>query len=279
MNTYRPLGLAAAAATIALVLAQPGARPAAAATAAGRSPVGAGLLAAQVRPGGPAVISRGGPVVIAHGVQVTTSTNWSGYAVTGGTYTYVHASWTVPTASCASGENSQSSTWVGLDGWGSDTVEQTGSTTGCIFGVPAYFPWTEMYPALPVPLDESMSPGDSMTGSVTSSDGGTSYLLVLTDNTKGWTYRTTEAASPADEDLSAEWITELPSCPVFCDDLTDFGSVTFRDAIAIGDGKKGSISSFAGYKAVDMDNGTTIQASVGSLSKNGESFTDRWRHT
>lgn len=275
MTTRRSLVLAASAATIALVLAQPGTRPDVRA-AAGRSRVAHGGLATQVRPG-PASVSRGGPAVISRDNRVATSTNWSGYAVTGGSYTYVHGSWTVPTATCARGENSQSSTWVGLDGWGSATVEQLGSTTGCIFGIPTYIPWTEMYPALPVPLNESMSPGDSMTGSVTSSGGGTSYLLVLVDHTKGWTYSTTKAASPADADLSAEWITERPSCPVFCHDLTDFGSVTFRDAIAVGDGTKGPISSFAGYKAVDMDNGN-LEAAVGRLSKNGESFIDRWHH-
>jgi hypothetical protein len=266
MNTRRFLPLAASAATIALVL-----------TTASRAPL-AGRPVTQVHPARLASTFVDGPAVITHGDAVSTSTNWSGYAVTGGTFTYVHGAWTVPKATCASGENSQSSTWVGLDGWGSDTVEQLGSTTGCIFGVAAYFPWTEMYPALPVPLDESMTPGDSMTGSVTSSGGGTSYLLVLTDKTKGWTYSAKAAASPADEDLSAEWITELPSCPVFCDLLTDFGSVTFRDAIAVGNGKKGPISSFAGAKAVDMENGTTLQAAVGSLAKGGESFTDRWHH-
>jgi hypothetical protein len=254
MHTRRSLASAACAALVALVVT-PAIGVAAGAAAAGAA----------------------GPAVVSHAGKVSTSTNWSGYAVTGGTYTYVHGSWTVPAATCAAGEDSQSSTWVGIDGWGSNTVEQTGSTTGCIFGVAEYIPWIEMYPAWPVPLNETMSPGDSMTGSVTASGGGTSYLLVLTDSTKGWTYRTTETASPADEDMSAEWITERPSCPVFCNDLTDFGSVTFRDAIAAGNGKKGPISSFPGYKAVDMNNGT-LEASVGSLSKNGEGFTDRWRH-
>jgi hypothetical protein len=276
MNMRRSLALAASAATMALVLSQPGTWPAGHA-AVSRLQVPHVSLAAHVQAAGPSTISHDGPAVISHYGGVATSTNWSGYAVSGGTYTYVHGSWNVPTATCAAGENSQSSTWVGLDGWGSNTVEQLGSTTGCIFGIPTYIPWTEMYPALPVPLNESMSPGDSMTGSVTSSAGGTSYLLVLVDHTKGWTYRTTETSSPADEDLSAEWITELPSCPVFCDSLTDFGSVTFRAATAVGDGRKGPISSFAGNTAVDMSNGT-LQAVVGRLSQNGESFTDRWRH-
>jgi hypothetical protein len=268
MNRRRLLILAISAATIAVVLPHSGILPAGRA-AAGKSPV----VSSELRTLVPGAV----PAVISHQTGAVTSTNWSGYAVTGGTFTYVRGSWTVPTATCAAGENSQSSTWVGLDGWGSKTVEQLGSTTGCIFGIPTYIPWTEMYPALPVPLNESMTPGDSMTGSVTASGGGTSYLLTLVDHTKGWTHTTTETASPADQDLSAEWVTERPSCPVFCDNLTDFGSVTFRGATATGDGKKGPISSFAGYKAVDMNNGT-LEASVGGLSKSGASFTDRWHH-
>ncbi len=266
MALHRSISFVAPAATLALLLAQPGSHP-----TAGVHRVAAGRPTAAVGAARPAFLTRVGGAV-------STSTNWSGYAVTGGTFTYVHGSWTVPTATCAAGENSQSSTWVGLDGWGSSTVEQLGSTTGCIFGNPTYIPWTEMYPALPVPLNETMSPGDSMTGSVTSNAGGTSYKLVLTDSTKAWTYSTTVAASPADKDASAEWITELPSCPVFCTLLTNFGSVTWRNAIAIGNGKKGPISSFAGYKAVDMENGTTVQAAVGGLTKTGEGFTDRWHH-
>jgi hypothetical protein len=255
---------------VAAVLTQFGTRPDPGG-AAPLAPVALSGLSAQLPVGGPARMSGAGSARFLHNVHATTSTNWSGYAVTGGTYTYVHGSWTVPSVTCSSGEDSQSSTWVGLDGWGSNTVEQLGSTTGCIFGIATYIPWTEMYPALPVPLNESMSHGNVMTGSVTSFGGGTSYLLVLTDKTKGWTYKKTETASPADQDLSAEWITELPSCPIFCSKLTDFGSVTFRNATATGNGIKGPISSFAGYKAVDMANGTTLQASVGS-------FTDHWRH-
>src|SRR5262249_15762449 len=60
------------------------------------------------------------------------STNWSGYAVTGGTgaFTSISASWTEPTGTCTSGQKF-SSFWVGLDGFNSNSVEQTGSEVDC----------------------------------------------------------------------------------------------------------------------------------------------------
>src|SRR4051794_32080572 len=59
----------------------------------------------------------------------STSSNWSGYAVTGGTYTSVSASWTEPSVSCSG--TAYSSFWVGLDGDTSSTVEQTGTDADC----------------------------------------------------------------------------------------------------------------------------------------------------
>ena len=76
------------------------------------------------------------------------STNWSGYSSTGGPFTSVSASWVQPTGQCGAGA-SYSSFWVGLDGDGTDTVEQTGSDVDCAGGVPDYYTWYEMYPAAP----------------------------------------------------------------------------------------------------------------------------------
>src|SRR6266567_7754211 len=100
------------------------------------------------RPGGPihlvgttgaASNLRGG---ISHQAQ---STNWSGYAATTGTYTSVSASWTEPTGIC-SGSAKYSSFWVGLDGYSSSSVEQTGSEVDCSGSRPVYYAWYEMYP-------------------------------------------------------------------------------------------------------------------------------------
>ena len=56
-----------------------------------------------------------------------TSTNWAGYAAAGpaGTFTSVSSSWTQPTVTC-SGQQTFSSFWVGLDGDGTQSVEQIG---------------------------------------------------------------------------------------------------------------------------------------------------------
>ena len=73
------------------------------------------------------------------------STNWSGYAATAGTYTSVSASWTQPTGTCSRGDQ-YAAFWVGLDGYSSSTVEQTGSEVDCVGRTAEYYAWYEMYP-------------------------------------------------------------------------------------------------------------------------------------
>src|SRR5262245_47089269 len=75
-----------------------------------------------------------------HGRSTATSTNWSGYAVTGpnGSVSDVKASWYVPTASCPPSPNQYASFWVGIDGYSSNTVEQIGTDSDCQNGTPVY---------------------------------------------------------------------------------------------------------------------------------------------
>src|SRR5690348_9056672 len=49
------------------------------------------------------------------------STNWAGYALTGSGFTFVSGSWTVPTVDCGGTLNSDSASWVGLDGFAEDS--------------------------------------------------------------------------------------------------------------------------------------------------------------
>ena len=77
-------------------------------------------------------------VLFVPNTTATTSTNWSGYVATtqNDSVTYVTGTWTVPTVTATSGvTNSSAWAWVGIDGWGNHTVEQTGtaqrSTTAC----------------------------------------------------------------------------------------------------------------------------------------------------
>src|SRR6476469_2492175 len=121
------------------------------------------------------------------------STNWSGYAATTGTYTSVSASWTEPTGTC-SGSRKYSSFWVGLDGFNSNSVEQTGSEVDCSGRTAIYYSWYEMFPAAPVNYSNTVRPGDHFTASVTFS-GTNTYTLKLSDTTQGWTHTTVKNQS------------------------------------------------------------------------------------
>jgi Peptidase A4 family len=195
----------------------------------------------HTRPGGTVGGFQPGGLIKAHGSTATatrgvkngstTSTNWSGYVLTGGSgaFSSVSSSWTEPAASCGSGTQ-YAAFWVGLDGYNSDSVEQTGSDSDCNGGTPDYYGWYEMYPADPVYFTNPVAPGDSMSASVTVS--GTSYTLTLTDSTQGWTQ--TENETGSFDNSSAEVITEAPSSAQGPLPLADFGTINYSGASANG---------------------------------------------
>src|SRR5436309_8714435 len=113
----------------------------------------------------------------------STSSNWAGVAATGGGFTNATSSWTQPTASCT-GATTYSSFWVGLDGDGSNTVEQTGTDADCSGGTPSYYAWYEMYPKYPVNLGLSVRPGDVLTATVTYV-GSNRFSISITDSRSG----------------------------------------------------------------------------------------------
>jgi hypothetical protein len=171
-----------------------------------------------------------------HGIKnESESSNWSGYAATGsdGSFTSVSSSWTEPTVSCNDSGEDYAAFWVGLDGYNSDSVEQTGTDSDCDGGSPDYYGWYEMYPAYPVYYDNPVYPGDSMSASVSVS--GDTYTLVLTDSTQGWT-QTQNISESGLSDSSAEVITEAPCCESSGNPLplADFGTVNYSGSTVNG---------------------------------------------
>jgi hypothetical protein len=189
------------------------------------------------RPGGLMVRPSGAKAATRGSHTTAESTNWSGYAVTGanGAFSSVSAKWQEPTAKCSGNRrrtDQYSSFWVGLDGYSSDSVEQTGTDADCVGTSPSYYGWYEMYPAYPVNFANPVSPGDSMSASVTFS-GTETYTLVLTDSTKGWTQTITKNQAGLDRS-SAEVITEAPSSNSGVLPLADFGTVSYTVSAANG---------------------------------------------
>jgi hypothetical protein len=211
------------------------ASPAAATSWPGAGPA-AGRLGAMVQPGGPVARMAGspqeGPAVF--GTQTTvTTTNWAGYAATGssGHFTAVSSSWTEPTARCTGSGDQYSAFWVGLDGYSSSTVEQTGSEADCAGRTAEYSAWYEMYPAYPVYFSNRVRPGDNFTGSVTYQKSNGDFVITLTDSTQKWTRTASQAAGGAARN-SAEVIAEAPSSGLSGAvlPLTNFGTVSFSGA-------------------------------------------------
>jgi hypothetical protein len=190
-----------------------------------------GTLARAVTPGDPMIRRGGQALATARGIADggIRSSNWSGYAVSGGdgTYRSVSASWTEPAVKCTSGDR-YASFWIGLDGYSSHSVEQTGTASDCAGTTAVYSGWYEMYPGSPVYFRNKVKPRDHLTASVTFS-GSDTYRLVLRDTTRGWMRTVTRHEAGLDRS-SAEVITEAPSSADGVVPLADFGTVRFTVA-------------------------------------------------
>jgi hypothetical protein len=261
-------------ATLALVFGSMLAASAAASAAPHSARPAAHMAAASTyRPGG-LMVRPGGVNRVSHHGRFTTaeSTNWSGYAVTGanGAYTSVSASWTEPKATCTSRRAAQyASFWVGLDGYSSDSVEQTGTDSDCSGTTPEYYGWYEMYPAYPVNFSNTVKSGDSMSASVTFS-GTETYTLVLKDSTQGWTQTITKNQTGLDRS-SAEVITEAPSSSSGVLPLADFGTISYSTSSANGS----SLGGQSPIQIIMIDNSGNDKDSTSSISSGG-AFSNTW---
>jgi hypothetical protein len=232
----------------------------------------------------PNIPAPGGPSPdVATGTSTATSTNWSGYASTGTTFSGVKGTWTQPASTCPSATRQYAAFWVGIDGYSSDSVEQTGTDSDCD-GVnkPSYYAWYEMYPSPSKEITSvPIAPGNVITAKVVSS--GTSFTLTLINDTTGKSFTTTKTLSGAAES-SAEWIAEAPSscvasrCRVL--PLADFGSVKFTASEARAGGAFAPINSSSwSDTAITMAKGSTTEATPSSLASGGAAFSVAWDHT
>jgi hypothetical protein len=226
--------------------------------------LGLGLFASS--PSATATVTHGP----AHKLTHATSSNWAGWDNTGGTYTSVSASWVQPAITCAKRETSYASFWIGLDGDGSNSVEQTGSEGDCNHGTPVYYSWYEFYPAYPVNYSNTVRPGDHFSSTVTYSGG--KYTLVLTDSTQGWSHTTTGTA-PSGLNKSAEVIAEAPSSNRGVLPLANFGTMSFTNATVNG----AALGTVPAPQKITMTGRNYTKAAVSNLTSN-TAFSVTWQH-
>jgi Peptidase A4 family len=222
--------------------------------------------AGRFAPGGPIHLISGGR---AHALGIghqADSANWSGYAGTNGTYTSVSASWTQPAGTCSRGDQ-YAAFWVGLDGYSSSTVEQTGSEVDCIGRTAEYYAWYEMYPGRSATYSNTVKAGDHFTATVTYLSGEM-FSLFIADTTEGWSHTTDASLGQTPSLSSAEVIVEAPCCTARGGvvPLTDFGTMSFSGSTANGSaiGNSGGVS-----EIIMVDNGGHNKDTISALSDQG----------
>ena len=238
----------------------------------------AGATAAVIREGQT-------PIPVWH-VASSSSTNWGGYVVksTAKSVTDVKASWIVPKVqgTCPA-KFEAASLWVGIDGYGSGTVEQTGTDSDCVSGAAQYYAWFEFYPHPSHNIATlKITPGDTMFAEVSFSKGN--FTTTLRDVTTGHSFSAKSAMKA--QRLSAEWIVEAPysggTLP-----LTNFGSALFgfdntsvnQTCQATVGANTGAMGSFSGLISITMVNnaGTKNKAVPTTVSSDNTSFGVTWK--
>ncbi len=204
---------------------------------------------------------------------------WSGYedvASPGSRFTAVSGSWKVPIPSCTTGLTTEYQ-WVGIDEY--KTVEQVGTSTGCVGATAGLYAWYEFWgnPAVnkgwAVVLAANSYPvgaGDVMTGSVHYASG--EWEMDISDTTRGWSFsKQLSDSSPPSARSTAEWIVEKPTTPGVTR-LTTTTPVSFTDASASLDGTPGPITRWYPSIVTEKASGRAV-TSVGRLNSSGSSFT------
>ena len=174
------------------------------------------VLALPLAAAGALATGSGGAAAVTHGVlhRVTgtsaleQSSNWSGVAVTGKSYTRVTGTWKVPTVTVTP-NNRYAADWVGIGGYSTQDLIQAGTAEESVSGHTNYYAWTEILPAPESQLSGfAVHPGNSITVDVNQLSVG-SWAITVTNNTTGQS--TVKDLNYASTHASAEWIHEAPT--------------------------------------------------------------------
>ena len=185
-----------------------------------------------------------------NGAVSKTSTNWSGYAVSGKNGTFaknnsaIYAEWIVPIAQqpfgICSGIWNYSSQWIGFDGYNSGDVLQAGTEADaiCSGGITEsyYSSWIEWYPYSETRVGAPVAEAGDLMGSevwfTTASPYGHAYLANYTLN-QADTYTFNPPPGTTYVGESAEWIEERPGLGGgVLADLTNYVADPFNDNYA-----------------------------------------------
>ncbi|GAC1316433.1 MAG: hypothetical protein NVSMB2_09260 [Chloroflexota bacterium] len=201
-----------------------------------------------------------------------TSNNWSGYAATGGTFTSVNGTWSIPQFNPSESSFGVDAAWVGIGGVSSRDLIQAGTQeTIAGSGRTEYQAWIETLPQASRTVPLTVHPGDSVSVSIDET-GADTWRVKFVNNTTAQSYD--ETVRYRSSHSSAEWVEEAPSgsrggvLP-----LSNFGKIDFSNGLAVKNGQTISIAE-AGASPITMINGNHQALAVPSaLGTDGSTFT------
>src|SRR2546422_2491832 len=212
----------------------------------------------------PSVTQPGTPAAV-----LSRSSNWSGYAATGGVFTSVTGSWIVPPVTSTSSR--AHATWVGIGGLSGRDLLQAGTQAMVrADGMVEYSAWAEMLPQTSHPVPLAVRAGAAVTATLTQKSGN-SWIITINNDTTKENYSATVQYSSSNS--SAEWIQEAPSAGRGLVPLDQFGTLRVTAGSAVQNGKSQTLAEL-GARAITMINGAgqaIAQPSV--LGHDGSSFT------
>jgi Peptidase A4 family len=198
------------------------------------------------------------------------SHNWAGYAASNGTYTAVSGTWSVPSISAA-GALGVGATWIGIGGTSTRDLIQTGTQeVSAGGGSVRYNAWIETLPDSSRTVNLVVSPGDSVTVSITEQSKD-QWLVVLKNNTTGQSYQ--ETVQYTSSHSSVEWIVEAPSSSRQLLPLDNFGTIVFTNGSATVDGKTVTIAGSKASPISMVDLQGSVLASPSNVTSDGKGFT------
>ncbi len=203
---------------------------------------------------------------------------WSGYIVASdiqnrsSVVSSVGASWRVPEIRLSE-NNTFSGVWIGIGGYGEDTLIQTGTEQECINGKFTYYTWYELVPDYLVPIPSiHVKAGDTIRASISLINENTNtWSIEIADITRNQRFKKTVVYNSSR--LSAEWVVERPKVNGTISTLADFRNVKFTECKATLDGVTGTIGNFSCAQLVMHDNESTSLVSVSPLNDDGAGFT------
>lgn len=200
-----------------------------------------------------------------------TSTNWSGYMATTGTFTSISGSWTVTQPTGNGTTTTSDATWIGIGGVSTSDLIQVGTdNTVTASGQVITSAFYELLPANARQIATMVvQPGDAMHASLSDVNG--QWTITISDLTNAQSYTTIVAYISAFS--SAEWIEEDP----FYSNGTqipfdNFGSVPFTRGSTTYNGASANILSAGSLKITMVDKSGTPIAVPSSIGSDGASF-------